>query len=993
MSVPSVCLHAHFYQPSRENPWTGEWEDQPSAAPYPNWNARIADECYAQNAAARLLDGEGRTRGVRNNYADISFDVGPTLLRWLEVNRPVVYAAILRADRQVEAQRAGTGPAVAQGYHHAILPLCDAQDLETEIVWGLRDFEQRFGRPAAGIWLPETAVCEDTLEMVAERGVAFVVLAPHQAAALRPDGGEWSGVDAHEHWTQRAYKVELPSGRSLAAFFYDGGLARGVAFDGWLHNGEVFAERLVQAGEGDGLVHLATDGESYGHHHAFGEMALARTCEMLAERNDVKLATYGAYLADHPPTWQAQVVGSSSWSCAHGVERWRSDCGCKMDPGADTQQRWRTGLRNALDWLRDEARAAIETPMQALFLDPREAMLHYVDVVHETGAAWDAWWLEHGRPGADDQWGRDFLEVERHLLAMYTSCAWFFDDATGIEARQNLRHAACVVDGLRNTVGIDLSRGLLDHIHALEVNGDSGALSADVAEWLRPSEPEPVEISAKLDRQAGTVLHLTSLPGPGPIGDMGGARAFVDWMELAGLSVWQLLPTSPTGYGDSPYSSWSSLSGNPWLIALEPLAEAGLLDAVPVWEGEADDAVDFGAAYAWKNPLLERAARALLADADHAWTAEYQAFLTRADWVHEAGLFWALKRQHGGQAWWAWAPGLRDRDAAALEAAKVEHRELIAVWTVLEFFFEKQWQAMRTYCTARGVTLLGDLPIYVGEDSVDVWAHRGLFQLDEAGTFSHVAGVPPDAYSEDGQRWGNPLYDWQAMTDDGFAWWVARMRRALALTDTVRIDHFIGMVRYWAIPASADTARDGQWLEGPGMALFEALSAALGTLHVVVEDLGEVDPATRSLQQDLAMPGMRVLQFGFGSGPDNEHLPENAPELSLMYSSTHDSDTARGWWDSLSADQQMEVGARGDVVWQLIDRVLASDALWAIVPVQDWIDAGSEARFNTPGTREGNWLWRVRSEALTPELAHRAHHTIAASRRALPRPHRPSTSK
>ena len=304
--MPSVCIHAHFYQPSRENPWTGLWEDQPSAAPYANWNARICDECYAANGAARLLDETGRTRSVRNTYLDLNFDVGPTLMRWLECNRPAVYQTILRADQTVAQRLDGAGPAIAQGYHHAILPLCDAQDRRTELAWGLRDFEHRFGRPAHGLWLPETAVDLPTLCEVARQGIHFVILAPHQAEAVRPHNGEWTAPNTAD-WTQRPYTISLPNGDTIVAFFYDGALARGVAFDGWLHDGEQLAERLIQAGHGDGLVHFATDGESYGHHHPRGEMALARAAECLEATPGITLTTYEAYLRAHPPEWEARV--------------------------------------------------------------------------------------------------------------------------------------------------------------------------------------------------------------------------------------------------------------------------------------------------------------------------------------------------------------------------------------------------------------------------------------------------------------------------------------------------------------------------------------------------------------------------------------------------------------------------------------------------------------------------------------------------------------
>ena len=286
-------------------------------------------------------------------------------------------------------------------------------------------------------------------------------------------------------------------------------------------------------------------------------------------------------------------------------------------------------------------------------------------------------------------------------------------------------------------------------------------------------------------------------------------------------------------------------------------------------------------------------------------------------------------------------------------------------------------------------TIAGRFTHLRGEDSVDVWAYREGFQADASGQFLQVAGVPPDPYCEDGQRWGNPLYDWDAMAETGFDWWIRRVRRAFRLTDSVRIDHFIGMCRYWSIPADAETARDGIWRDGPGQALFDALTHALGSLSLVVEDLGPIDANTRALQQHLTMPGMRVVQFGFGSGPNNEHLPENAPELSLLYTSTHDSDTTRGWWDGLSPALRAEVAPKdpNHPVDALIQRVLASPAIWAMVPIQDWLGADSTARFNTPGTTHGNWRWRVHGTQLTQTLAERIHQTLSTTRRGHPGSH------
>ena len=451
MSHPRfVAIHGHFYQPPRESPWLERIEVQDSAAPYHDWNARVSAECYAPNAAARRVDAQNRILDVVNNFAALAFDVGPTLMAWLERERPAVYAAILEADRISRAAR-GRGNAIAQAYGHAILPLCSRRDKVTQVRWGLADFRYRFGREAEGMWLPETAMDRETLAVLAEEGVRFTLLAPGQAAGVRAPGDDWrAGATALD--PRRAYRCELGQGRTLALFFYDGAISHAIAFDGLLRSGDALAARLL-AGFDEAphaqLVQVATDGESYGHHHRFGEMALAAACARIEASGVATLTNHAAFLAAHPPVLEARVVDGSSWSCAHGVERWRADCGCRVGRHPGWTQRWREPLREALDWLRDAVDPLYEARAAALVKDPWAARDAYVEVLLDRSpAAMDALLERHAlRPldASDRVQVLRCLELQRHRLLMYTSCGWFFDEISGIETVQVLRYAARVL--------------------------------------------------------------------------------------------------------------------------------------------------------------------------------------------------------------------------------------------------------------------------------------------------------------------------------------------------------------------------------------------------------------------------------------------------------------------------------------------------------------------------------------------------------------------
>jgi alpha-amylase/alpha-mannosidase (GH57 family) len=457
----SICVHGHFYQPPRENPWLEAVETQDSAQPDHDWNARITVQCYAPNAAARILDGEGRIERIVNNYSRISFDFGPTLLSWLESERPAVYAAVLAADRESRVRFSGHGSALAQAYNHPILPLANRRDKATQVDWGLADFAHRFGRQAEGMWLPETAVDVETLELLAERGVRFTILAPHQARRFRAlDEAEWRDAGGRIDG-RRPYAIELPSGRSLALFFYDADLSRAVAFDGILDSGETLACRLLAGFSGAGepeLVHVATDGESYGHHHRHGEMALAYALARIEAEETVRLTNYAEHLERHPPRHAVEIVEASSWSCSHGVERWRSDCGCATGAPHGWRQGWRNPLREALDWLRDTLAPRYEAAAGELFRDPWAARDGYVEVLLDR-ARRDSFLAEQaGREPSPAERTRalKLLELQRHAMLMYTSCGWFFHDLAGIETLQILRYAGRVVQLGEDLFGADL---------------------------------------------------------------------------------------------------------------------------------------------------------------------------------------------------------------------------------------------------------------------------------------------------------------------------------------------------------------------------------------------------------------------------------------------------------------------------------------------------------------------------------------------------------
>jgi alpha-amylase/alpha-mannosidase (GH57 family) len=501
-----VCVHGHFYQPPRENPWLEAIEIQDSAHPYHDWNERIMAECYAPNSAARILDGDQRIIDILSNYARISFNFGPTLLSWMETATPEVYKAIIDADIQSREWRSGHGNAIAQVYNHVIMPLANNRDKRTQVIWGIRDFEYRFKRRPEGMWLAETAVDTETLELLAEKGIAFTILAPRQASQVRPVGiEEWQDVNDSRIDPTRAYVCNLPSGRKIHLFFYDGPISQAVAFEKLLTRGEDFASRLMvgfdDSRDWPQLLHIATDGETYGHHQKFGDMALAYALHDIDRNGPVRLTNYGEYLERHPATHEAEIIENSSWSCIHGIERWRSNCGCNSGGYGHWNQEWRAPLRAALDWLRDRVAVVFESKGREFLKDPWQARDDYISVVLDRSEKniskfFERHALRRLNPG-EKTIALRLLEVQRHAMLMYTSCGWFFDELSGIETVQIMKYAAAAIRLARDIQDDDLESKFLARLALARSNIEELRNGANIYEkFVRPSVIDLLKVGA-----------------------------------------------------------------------------------------------------------------------------------------------------------------------------------------------------------------------------------------------------------------------------------------------------------------------------------------------------------------------------------------------------------------------------------------------------------------------------------------------------------------
>ncbi len=501
-----VCVHGHFYQPPRENPWLETIEVQDSAYPYHDWNERISQESYGPNAAARILDEEGRILDIVNNYARISFNFGPTLLAWMEENDPETYGNILAADRLSRHHFSGHGSAMAQAYNHLIMPLANSRDKEAQIIWGIADFRHRFEREPEGMWLAETAVDIESLDLMAKHGIKFTVLAPHQAARTRRIGdSEWTDVNGGRVDPTRPYRVQLPSGESITIFFYDGPVSQAVAFEGLLDRGELLANRIAgifsDSRDWPQIAHIATDGETYGHHHRNGEMALAYALRYIEDQEIAQLTNYGEYLEQFPPTHEAEIVEDSSWSCVHGIERWRSNCGCNSGGRPEWNQEWRAPLREALDWLRDSMLPEYASGASALLNDPWAARDEYISVVIDRSSkSLDRFFAKHAarklEPNERTQ-ALKLLEMQRHAMLMYTSCGWFFDELSGIETVQVIEYASRAVELADEFSGSGLESGFVERLAAAKSNlprfGDGAAIYDRL---VRPATVDLAKVAA-----------------------------------------------------------------------------------------------------------------------------------------------------------------------------------------------------------------------------------------------------------------------------------------------------------------------------------------------------------------------------------------------------------------------------------------------------------------------------------------------------------------
>ena len=488
------------------------------------------------------------------------------------------------------------------------------------------------------------------------------------------------------------------------------------------------------------------------------------------------------------------------------------------------------------------------------------------------------------------------------------------------------------------------------------------------------------------ERASGILLHISSLQSRGGIGDLGpAAYGFADFLAAAHQRYWQVLPLGPTGFGNSPYSALSAFAGNPLLISLEMLAEQGwleraALDRLPGTNGP----VDFDRVAAKKTPLLESAAGNFVDQcASGACSGDlrnrFVEFCSaQAHWLDDYASFCVLRRRFNGASWHEWPEPYRRRTPAALQEMRTAHARELAIEQALQFFFAEQWNALRGYCAAKGIGFIGDVAIFVNYDSADVWTHPEIFELDAEGQPIRVSGVPPDYFSKTGQRWGNPLYRWDVLRTSGFAWWVERIRRSLALCDCIRLDHFRGFEACWAIPASEETAIHGAWEKAPGEEMFAQVERVLGALPLIAEDLGVITPEVDALRQRFQLPGMRVLQFGFSSRSAHMHLPHRFVENSVVYTGTHDNDTTLGWWRTATDAERAAVAAylhpsgefgEAGIVWAMLRAAATSVARLCLFPLQDVLQLGGEARMNTPAVPRGNWAWRVAPGALHPEMA------------------------
>lgn len=486
------------------------------------------------------------------------------------------------------------------------------------------------------------------------------------------------------------------------------------------------------------------------------------------------------------------------------------------------------------------------------------------------------------------------------------------------------------------------------------------------------------------NRASGILLHPTSLPGPDGIGDLGPeAYRFIDILNRTGSQFWQILPLGPTGYGDSPYQCFSAFAGNPYLISATMLLEQGLLSKSDLADRPNFplERVDYGPVIDWKLKLLRRSFQHFKTKKNRKLHQSFDTFRSdQADWLDTFAVFMAIKSEQGNVAWGEWPESFRLRDPKALSAFRKQFAEEIDHQIYMQFLFFDQWHSLREYAKGKGIRIIGDIPIFVAYDSADVWEHKELFYLDEAGLPEVVAGVPPDYFSETGQLWGNPLYKWQVHKADGYKWWIRRLQHSFETVDYIRLDHFRGFEAYWEVPFGNETAVEGRWVKGPGIDLFMKLQQTLGHLPIIAEDLGVITEPVIKMRDRFNLPGMKILQFAFASDPDDDFLPHNYPVNCVAYTGTHDNNTTRGWYDA-APESERDLCRRylarsgDDIAWSMIRTLWQSVAAWVVAPMQDFLSLGNWARMNFPGTSSGNWTWRMHPDAIDQGLIQRLYET------------------
>jgi len=486
------------------------------------------------------------------------------------------------------------------------------------------------------------------------------------------------------------------------------------------------------------------------------------------------------------------------------------------------------------------------------------------------------------------------------------------------------------------------------------------------------------------NRASGILLHPTSLPSPDGIGDLGPeAYRWIDFLDRTGCQFWQILPLGPTGYGDSPYQCFSAFAGNPYLISATVLLDQGLLTKSDLSDRPNFplERVDYGSVLKWKLKILRRSFLNFKSTKNKEIKQAFMAFKeSEKEWLEPFALFMAIKSQHGDVAWDKWPKELRKRDPEALKAFKAEFSEEIELQAYMQFIFFRQWQSLKAYAERKGVRIIGDIPIFVAYDSTDVWVNKELFFLDEDGLPEVVAGVPPDYFSETGQLWGNPLYNWEVHKSTGYNWWLKRMRAVLNQVDIVRLDHFRGFEAYWEIPYGNETAIEGRWVKGPGHYFFRVMKEKLGELPIIAEDLGVITEGVIQMREAFNLPGMKILQFAFATDPDDDFLPHNYPENCVAYTGTHDNNTTQGWYEA-APEREKDFCRRylarsgQDITWSMIRCLWQSVARWVLAPMQDFLSLGNWARMNYPGNPSGNWDWRMHPDAINEGLIHRLHET------------------